>query len=485
MMGMDWQDRPDAFRRIPRRAPRKEAPSRRVRHWREYRRAFGDEGCRRQSARCMDCGTPFCQAGCPLHNQIPDWNNLVFARQWRAALNDLHSTNNFPEFTGRLCPAPCESACTLALSGAAVSIKGIEQTLADRGWRLGWVKPEPAQRKSGRRVAVIGSGPAGLACAQQLVRAGHAVTVFERQDRIGGLLRYGIPDFRLDKAVLDRRLAQMRTEGVAFRTGAYVGEGVPVTDIMRHFDAVVLACGAGQPRDLDVPGRSLAGIHFAMDYLRQQNRRLAGDVIPPEEAITAAGRHVVIIGGGDTGADCVGTARRQGAASIVQVQYHERPPSRTDLLLTWPDWPDVLRTSDSHREGCTRLWGLSAHRFIGRRGHVCAVEFIRLKWRCDAGVWHSTPVAGHRRRIRAGLVLLAMGYAHPVHDELVRRLALALDERGNVRADAQDYRTSCAGVFSCGDMRRGQSLVVWAIREGRQAARAVDIFLTGDSTLPA
>ncbi len=485
MMGMDWQDRPNAFRYIPRRTLRKEAPARRIRHWHEYRRVFGDHGCRRQAARCMDCGTPFCQAGCPLHNQVPDWNNLIFARQWRAALDDLHSTNNFPEFTGRLCPAPCEAACTLALSGAPVSIKGIEQTLADRGWRRGWVRPQPARRKSGRAVAIIGSGPAGLACAQQLVRAGHAVTVFEKQDRIGGLLRYGIPDFRLDKAVLDRRLAQMRQEGVVFHTGAHVGKDFPAARILHGFDAVVLACGAEQPRDLNVPGRQLAGIHFAMDYLTQQNRRAAGDKIPPDIALTAAGRHVVIIGGGDTGADCVGTARRQGAASIVQIQYHERPSVRPDMLRTWPDWPDMLRTSDSHREGCTRLWGLAAKRFVGNRGRVRAVEFVRLAWRrCANGGWRSEPVPDSGQSLPADLVLLAMGYAHTAHDDLVRQLKLQLDERGNVRADAQDYRTSRDGVFSCGDMRRGQSLVVWAIREGRQAARAVDVFLGGDSTLP-
>lgn len=483
---MDSQERALAFKFIPRHGLKKQQPARRIHHWHEYRHKFESTECRQQCARCMDCGTPFCQSGCPVHNQIPDWNNLVYARQWRAAIDDLHSTNNFPEFTGRLCPAPCEESCTLNLNSAPVSIKAVEQTIADYAWRKGWIRPETARRHSGRAVAIAGSGPAGLACAQQLTRAGHTVTVFERKDRIGGLLRYGIPDFRLDKRLLERRLNQMRQEGAEFITRAHIGRNILAGKVLHTFDAVVLACGAEVPRDLHIPGRNMTGIHFAMDYLTQQNRRLAGDAIPAGEAIMATGRHVVILGGGDTGVDCIGTARRQGAASVAQVQYHEKPPEEVNSLLSWPGWPHRLRTADSHAEGCERIWGLGATKFIGKNGRVHEIELMQLDWRQEPdGNWRKELIPDSRTRIRADMVLLAMGYAHPVHDGMLRQLALALDARGNVRADTQDYRTSLNGVFSCGDMRRGQSLVVWAIREGRQAARAVDRFLTGSSDLPA
>ncbi len=433
----------------------------------------------------MDCGTPFCQSGCPVYNQIPDWNELIFREDWRGAIEALHSTNNFPEITGRICPAPCEEACTLNLSHAPVAIKGIELAIAERAWREGWMMPEPADAETGKRCAIVGSGPAGLACAQQLARVGHAVTVFEKQDRIGGLLRYGIPDFRLNKQVLDRRLNQMHAEGVIFRTGARVGETLPVGDLLDAFDAVVLACGAEQPRDLDVPGRELTGIHFAMDYLRQQNRRIAGDAVAPKDVILAMDRDVVVIGGGDTGADCIGTANRQGARSVTQIQYHEQPPETVDMLTTWPQWPLKLRTGRAHEEGCKRLWGLDTVAFKSGNGWVCGLELAGLCWGRGAdGAVSRHRVSGSHRSLPADLVLLAMGYAGPREKGPVTALKLARDARGNVRANTEDYRTSAGKVFACGDMRRGQSLVVWAIREGRQAARAVDLHLMGETSLP-
>ncbi len=476
---------PTGFKRFERVDSPMQSPPVRLRHWREFVSLFPAAESKRQAARCMDCGTPFCQSGCPVHNQIPDWNDLVFRGQWRRAIASLHSTNNFPEFTGRLCPAPCEEACTLNLIHEAVSIKGIELTIADRAWRRGWIRPEPATVKTGKRCAIVGSGPAGLACAQQLARAGHEVTVLEKQDRIGGLLRYGIPDFRLDKKVLDRRLEQLRAEGVLFRTGVHVGENMPCRRLLREFDAVVLACGAEKPRDLDVPGRNLAGIHFALDYLMQQNRRVAGDIVPPQQVISAAGKHVVVIGGGDTGADCIGTANRQGARSVTQIQYHEQPPEEVDKRLTWPYWPHRLRSSESHEEGCTRLWGLDTVAFRGRDGHVCAVELAELRWvRKSDGSFEKRHVAGSRRQLPADLVFLAMGYAGPRPEGPIRELGLECDGRGNVRASEEDCRTAVARLFACGDMRRGQSLVVWAIREGRQAAHAVDRHLMGRTDLP-
>ncbi len=476
---------PSGFRRFTRAEPPVQPAAIRRRHWQEFTGIFSEKESMRQATRCMDCGTPFCQSGCPVHNQIPDWNDLVLRRDWRRAIGALHSTNNFPEITGRICPAPCEEACTLNLGHAPVAIKGIELTIAEHAWREDWVVPEPAGSGTGKRCAIVGSGPAGLACAQQLTRVGHAVTVFEKQDRIGGLLRYGIPDFRLDKRVLDRRLDQMRAEGVTFRAGACVGETLSAGGLRDAFDAVVLACGAEQPRDLNVPGRNLAGIHFAMDYLRQQNRRMAGDAIRPENAILATDRDVVVIGGGDTGADCIGTANRQGARSVTQIQYHARPPEEVDRLTTWPRWPHRLRTSQSHEEGCTRLWELETIAFRGINGHVQELELAELRWRPGRdGALLKQRVPGDRQILTAGLVLLAMGYAGPRADGPVRAFHLVRDACGNVRADSERYRTSAGRVFACGDMRRGQSLVVWAIREGRQAARAVDQYLTGHTTLP-
>jgi len=473
------------FRRFPRVEPPLQPVDRRLRHWNEFAAVFPEHESIRQAARCMDCGTPFCQSGCPVYNQIPDWNELVSGGDWRRAGEALHSTNNFPEMTGRVCPAPCEASCTLAIGHAPVCIKGIELAIAERGWQEAWIVPEPASRKTGKRCAVVGSGPAGLACAQQLARVGHVVIVFEKQDRPGGLLRYGIPDFRLDKRIVERRLQQMREEGVVFKTRTVVGETLPVARLMETFDAVVLACGAEQPRDLDIPGRGLSGIYFAMDYLTRQNRRVAGDMIPPEQCMMAANQDVVVIGGGDTGSDCVGTANRQGARSVTQIQYHEQPPKDVDTRLIWPDWPHKLRTSQAHKEGCTRLWGLDTVAFKGWNGHVCGLELTALRWEKDAdGVMRKYHQPGDRKMLPADLILLAMGYAGPRSNGLMQALALTQDTRGNVQANTTDYRTSTPRVFACGDMRRGQSLVVWAIREGRQAAYAVDLYLMGHTNLP-
>jgi glutamate synthase (NADPH/NADH) small chain len=431
----------------------------------------------------MDCGIPFCQQACPTHNLIPDWNDLVYRKRWRQAAEFLHSTNNFPEFTGRVCPAPCEESCTLELSRAPVTIKAIENAIIEHAWRCGWVTPELPRRKTGRHVAIIGSGPAGLACAQQLARVGHAVRVLEKNTRIGGLLRFGIPDFKMEKWLIDRRLKQMKAEGVEFHTGVHVGVDVPAKRLLEDFDAIVLACGAEQPRDLHVPGRDLEGIHFAMDYLVQQNLRIAGDPIEGP-AISAKGKDVVIIGGGDTGSDCVGTANRQGARTVTQIQYHTMPPLDVDPLTVWPGPSGKVRTSDSHREGCQRLWGFNTIGFVGDDGHVTAVEMERIKWvRRPGGGWDKMPVANSRRLINCQLVLLAMGYAHPVHEGPIEELGLKKDPRGNV-STSSGFLTSVDKVFSCGDMRRGQSLVVWAIREGRLAARAVDACLMGETELP-
>ena len=460
-----------------------EKPDARCRTWREFVTPLPETALMRQAARCMDCGIPYCHNGCPVNNIIPEWNNLVYREQWRAALAVLHSTNNFPEFTGRICPAPCEESCTLNLQDAPVTIKTVECAIVDRGWQEGWIAPLPAAHPTGRRVAVVGSGPAGLACAQQLARAGHAVTVLEKQDRAGGLLRYGIPDFKLEKPLIDRRIGQMEGEGVQFRTSVEVGVDVSLGELLEDFDAVALCGGAERPRDLDVPGRALHGIHFAMDYLVQQNRVLAGDdpaFAPPGTRIDAAGRHVVVIGGGDTGADCVGTAIRQGAASVTQIEIMPRPPERADKAVTWPHWPLRLRTSPAHEEGCTRDWAVLTRAAVGEHGHVAALDCVRVGWETGA----PKEVPGSAFRLRADLVLLAMGFTGPAQTGLLERGGLALDGRGNVQADTQDYRTSVARVFAAGDMRRGQSLVVWAIREGRQCARAIDEMLMGATTLP-
>jgi glutamate synthase (NADPH/NADH) small chain len=433
----------------------------------------------------MDCGIPFCHQGCPVNNIIPDWNDLVYRGDWKRAIEVLHSTNNFPEFTGRICPAPCEAACTLNIDDNPVTIKTIECSIIDKAWEEGWVVPQPVREKTGKSVAIVGSGPAGLACAQQLARAGHAVTLYEKNDRIGGLLRYGIPDFKMEKHYIDRRVSQMEAEGVTFRCDVHVGVDFPVSQLRDEYDAIVLAGGAEQSRDLPVPGRELDGVHFAMEFLPQQNRRVAGDEIPDDHAITARGKHVIVIGGGDTGSDCIGTSFRQGAASVTQLEIMPRPPEKENKELTWPDWPNKLRTSTSQEEGAVRDWAVATKALAGANGHVEKICCVRVDWQRDGnGGWKMSEIEGSDFELQADLVLLAMGFVHPVHEGMLRDLKIGLDERGNVRADGKDFQTSIAKVFAAGDMRRGQSLVVWAIREGRQCARAVDKFLMGRSDLP-
>ena len=455
----------------------------RITHFRDFIAALPEPTVREQAARCMDCGIPYCHRGCPVHNIIPDWNDLVYRGNWREALEVLHSTNNFPEFTGRICPAPCEASCTLNFNDSPVTIKDIECAIIDKGWAEGWVVPQIAAHRTGKRVAVIGSGPAGLACAQQLARAGHAVVVFEKNDRIGGLLRYGIPDFKLEAWLIDRRLAQLRAEGVEFRPNSHVGADIPARSLLAEFDAVVLAGGSEQPRDLNVPGRALRGIHFAMDFLSQQNRRVAGQKIVAEE-ILATDKNVVVIGGGDTGSDCVGTSVRHGARSVTQLEIMPKPPLHENKLLTWPNWRLKLRTSSSHEEGCERDWAVATKQFLGQDSQVKAIQIVRLEWRESNGRQIMAEVPGSEFEIEADLVLLAMGFAHPVHEGMLKDLGVALDERDNIRASTDDYQTSVNKIFAAGDMRRGQSLVVWAIREGRQCARAVDEYLMGSSELP-
>ncbi len=458
-------------------------PGERVRNYREFVLALDDEAASKQGARCMDCGIPFCQSGCPINNVIPDWNDLVYRKQWRAAIDVLHSTNNFPEFTGRVCPAPCESACTLNINNDPVGIKSIEHFIIDRAWEEGWVTPLPPLAKTGRRVAIVGSGPAGLACAQQLARAGHDVVVYEKADRIGGLLRYGIPDFKMEKHLIDRRMAQMSIEGVVFRPNVDVGKDVDAQTLVNEHDAVIVAAGAEQPRDLPVPGRELSGIHFAMEFLPQQNRVVAGDTVPSQ--LMATGKHVVVIGGGDTGSDCVGTSNRHGAKSVTQFELLPQPPEREDKPIVWPYWPIKLRTSSSHEEGCKRDWAVATKRFEGRNGKVEKLVAARVEWQKGAdGQPKMVEMPGTEFEMKADLVLLAMGFLGPVRKGLLEQLGVECDTRGNVRANVADYRTTVSKVFAAGDMRRGQSLVVWAIREGRQCARAVDEFLMGSSELP-
>jgi glutamate synthase (NADPH/NADH) small chain len=468
---------------------RKKWPARpleeRIRDWKEVYLPYPEEDLKKQAARCMDCGIPFCHQGCPLGNLIPDWNDLVYRGHWREAIDRLHATNNFPEFTGKLCPAPCEGSCVLGINDDPVTIKAVEIALIDRAWDEGWVVPEPPAVRTGKRVAVVGSGPAGLAAAAQLNRAGHAVTVFERSDRVGGLLRYGIPEFKMEKLVLDRRLAQMEKEGVAFRTNADVGGGVPVRGLQAEFDAVVLACGAGQPRDLQIPGRELAGIHFAMEYLTLQNRRCEGDAIPEEAFITARDRRVVIIGGGDTGADCLGTVHRQGARSVHQFELLPRPPDARAPDNPWPQWPNVFRVSAAHEEGGERVYSVSTQRFAGdRQGHVRALEAVKIDVVREGGRLAFRPIAGSEFTLEVDLVLLAMGFLGPERPGPIAELGLQLTERGTVWRDER-WATSVPGVFTCGDMQRGQSLIVWAIAEGRACARGVDLYLMGRSDLPA
>jgi glutamate synthase (NADPH) small chain len=476
---------PTGFLEFPRRERVYAPVEDRLKHWREFTRPLADDELRRQGARCMDCGTPFCHHACPVNNIIPDWNDLVYQSDVKAALAALHQTNNFPDFTGRICPAPCEAACTLNLIDAPVTIKTIEHAIVERGWAEGWIEPQVAAHHSGKRVAVVGSGPAGLACAQQLARAGHAVAVFEKSARIGGLLRYGIPDFKMEKFTIDRRIAQMRAEGVEFHPNSHVGAGMPVERLAREFDAVVLAIGAEVPRDLAVPGRELKGIHFAMEFLGQQNRRVAGEKVDETRAVLATGRNVLVIGGGDTGSDCIGTSNRHVARSVTQIEILPMPPEHENKLLTWPDWPMKLRTSSSHEEGVARDWAILTKAFTGREGRVTGLDMVRSEWCVGAsGRMELQEVAGSAFHIKADLVLLAMGFVHPEHEGAVAGLGLALDPRGNIEANTEDYRTSRPKIFTAGDARRGQSLVVWAIREGRQCARAVDEFLMGRSELP-
>ena len=472
----------------------------RVKHYKEFVLHLTDEQASQQGARCMDCGIPFCQSGCPINNIIPDWNDLVYRGNWKQALDTLHSTNNFPEFTGRVCPAPCEAACTLNINNDPVGIKSIEHAIIDKGWEMGWVRPVAAPRKTGRKVAVVGSGPAGLACAQQLARAGHDVTVFEKNDRVGGLLRYGIPDFKMEKSHIDRRVEQMQAEGVKFRTGVLVskdGIGGGVTDwsketvspeaLLAEFDAVALTGGAEQPRDLPVPGRELKGVHFAMEFLPQQNKVVAGDKVAGQ--ILAGGKHVVVIGGGDTGSDCVGTSNRQGAKSVVQFELMPQPPEQENKALTWPYWPYKLRTSSSHEEGCERDWAVTTKKFVDDgKGNVKALVAARVEWTKDekTGQMKMSEVPGSEFELPADLVLFAMGFVAPV-GKVLEAFGVEKDPRGNAKAATDGegcYKTNVPKVFAAGDMRRGQSLVVWAIREGRQCARAVDEFLMGSSELP-
>jgi glutamate synthase (NADPH/NADH) small chain len=449
----------------------------RIRHYDEFVIPLSEETTRNQASRCMDCGIPFCHNGCPVNNQIPDWNDLVYHGEWRRALANLHSTNNFPEFTGRICPAPCEASCTLNLQDQPVTIKTIECAIIDRGFKEGWVVPEPPKRKTGKRVAVVGSGPAGLAAAQQLARAGHDVHVYEKHARPGGLLRYGIPDFKMEKHLIDRRVAQMEAEGVIFHCEVNVGFDVGVKELVAGHDAVILAGGAEEPRDLPIPGRELRGVHFAMDFLPQQNRRVSGEQIGANEPIFATGKHVVVIGGGDTGSDCIGTSVRHGALSVTQLEIMPQPPEKENKLLTWPDWPLKLRTSSSHEEGSKREFSVLTKEFVGEGGAVKGLRCVRVD-----GKMQEVPDSSFM--LRADLVLLAMGFVSPVREGMLEQMGVELDSRGNVAADTRAYKSSREKVFACGDMRRGQSLVVWAIREGRQCAHAVDLHLMGETNLP-
>ena len=458
-------------------------PKERLKNYREFV-VQPDEGTLAgQASRCMNCGIPYCHNGCPVNNLIPDWNHLVYEADWKRALAMLHSTNNFPEFTGRICPAPCEAACTLNIIDQPVTIKSIECAIVDRGWKEGWITPKVPETKTGKSVAVVGSGPAGLACAQQLARAGHSVTVFEKSDRVGGLLRYGIPDFKMEKHLINRRCVQMEAEGVTFKTSKEVGVDVSFKSLQENFDAVVLAGGAEDARPLSIPGAEMTGVRLAMEFLTQQNKRVAGDDelrAAPRGSLTATGKHVVVLGGGDTGSDCVGTSNRQGALSVTQLEIMPKPPEKEDKALTWPDWPMKLRTSSSHQEGVERDWAVLAKRVIGDGEKVTGLECVRVEW-LDRQMQE---IAGSEFVIPADLILLAMGFVGPRKAGLLEQAGVELDARGNVAANTEAYATSEPGVFACGDMRRGQSLVVWAIREGRQAARAVDEALMGVSELP-
>jgi len=449
----------------------------RVKNYREFVLPLPEKDTRDQAARCMDCGIPYCHNGCPVNNQIPDWNDLVYRGNWEEAARNLLSTNNFPEVTGRVCPAPCEASCTLNIEDNPVAIKTIECAIADRAIESGWIKPEPASVKTGKKVAVVGSGPAGMACAQQLARAGHDVHVYEKFAKAGGLLRYGIPDFKMEKGIVDLRVKQMEAEGVTFHYGAHVGVTMPADKLLAEYDAVALTGGAEHPRDLPIPGRELDGIHFAMDFLPQQNRRVSNEPLNGVKEILAGGKHVIVIGGGDTGSDCIGTSIRQGALSVTNFEIMPMPPSRENKSLTWPDWPYKLRTSSSHEEGAEREFSVLTQKFEGENGKVTAIHCVRADDKIK-------PIPGTEFTVKADLVLLAMGFVHPVQEGMLKSLGVTLDPRGNARANTDDYKTSLPKVFAAGDMRRGQSLVVWAIREGRQCAHAIDKFLMGTTSLP-
>ncbi|MFM5955365.1 MAG: glutamate synthase subunit beta [Novosphingobium sp.] len=458
-------------------------PAERTQHYHEFVVPHAEPALKAQASRCMNCGIPYCHNGCPVNNIIPDWNHLVYEGDWQNALEVLHSTNNFPEFTGRICPAPCEASCTLNLTDQPVTIKSIECAIVDRGWNEGWIVPQVPEKRTGKSVAVVGSGPAGMAAAQQLARAGHSVVLFEKNDRIGGLLRYGIPDFKLEKHLINRRIVQMEAEGVQVRTSTEVGVHVSIESLKENFDAIVLSGGAEEPRPLTIPGFELPGVRFAMEFLTQQNKRNAGDDevrAAPRGSLTATGKHVVVIGGGDTGSDCVGTSVRQGAASVTQIEIMPRPPEKEDKLLTWPDWPMKLRTSSSHEEGCDRDWAILTKRVVGQGSQVTGLECVRVEW-IDGKM---VEMAGSEFTLKADLIFLAMGFLGPRKQGLLDQAGVELDPRGNVAANVSDYCTSDPQIWACGDMRRGQSLVVWAIREGRQAARAVDEALMGVSELP-
>jgi glutamate synthase (NADPH/NADH) small chain len=450
----------------------------RLQNYREFTIPLGDTDTQKQASRCMDCGVPYCHTGCPVNNQIPDWNDLVYRGDWLKALKNLHSTNNFPEFTGRICPAPCEASCTLNIPDTPVTIKTIECAIVDKGWENGWIGPQINSQKTGKSVAVVGSGPAGMACAQQLARAGHDVHLYEKNGKAGGLLRYGIPDFKMEKHHVDRRVTQMEAEGVTFHYNVQVGIEMPIEELRHKYDAVVLSGGAEKPRDLPIEGRELDGIHFAMQFLPQQNRRVSDEPLGNVAPILAAGKHVVVIGGGDTGSDCIGTSNRQGALSVTQIEIMPAPPAKENKELTWPNWPLKMRTSSSQEEGVDRDFAVNTVKFVGESGVVKELHCIRVDSKFQ-------PIPGTEFVLKADLVLLAMGFVGPVQEGMIKALGLELDKRGNVLADTKKYQTSLEGVFSCGDMRRGQSLVVWAIREGRQAARAVDLSLMGKTDLPS
>ena len=457
----------------------------RLADWKQVMAPWPVEPLKTQASRCMDCGIPFCHQGCPLGNLVPDWNDLVYRDQWLEALHRLHATNNFPEFTGTLCPAPCEGACVLGINDDPVTIKAVELAIIEKGWENGWIKPQPASRKTGKRVGIVGSGPAGLAAAQQLARAGHEVVVYERSDRIGGLLRYGIPEFKMEKQALDRRLEQMEQEGVVFKPDCNVGVDMPVATLRAEYDALLLAGGATVSRDLPAPGRELDGIHLAMDYLPLQNQRCEGDPVPAEQFINAKGKRVVIIGGGDTGADCLGTANRQGARSVHQLEIMPQPPAQRAPDNPWPEWPRIYRTASAHEEGVQRVYAVSTRRFIDNgSGHVAGLELIEVALRNEDGRMSFEELPDTVHTLPCELVLLAMGFVGPEKSGVLAQLDVALTERGNVKRDAR-WMTSVAGVFTAGDMQRGQSLIVWAIAEGRSAAKSIDEFLMGHSNLPA